>query len=132
MPTPRLNAIGIVADDLPASLAFYRSCGLDIPAEADAAPHVDVALPGGVRLMFDALTTVHSFDPGWTRAAGGSSPFALAFDCGAPRDVDAVVAALARAGHRVLHEPWDAFWGHRYASVLDPDGNQVDFYAPLS
>ena len=27
-------------------------------------------------------------------------------------------------------EPFDAFWGQRYATVLDPDGNAVDLFAP--
>ena len=26
---------------------------------------------------------------------------------------------------------YDAFWGQRYATVLDPDGNAVDLYADL-
>ena len=29
-------------------------------------------------------------------------------------------------------EPMDAFWGQRYATVLDPDGNSVDLFAELS
>jgi catechol 2,3-dioxygenase-like lactoylglutathione lyase family enzyme len=28
-------------------------------------------------------------------------------------------------------EPYDAFWGQRYANVADPDGNAVDLFAPL-
>ncbi|MGB5655838.1 MAG: glyoxalase, partial [Acidimicrobiia bacterium] len=27
--------------------------------------------------------------------------------------------------------PFDAFWGQRYATVLDPDGNGVDLFAPI-
>ena len=27
-------------------------------------------------------------------------------------------------------KPWDAFWGQRYAVLHDPDGHQVDLYAP--
>jgi uncharacterized glyoxalase superfamily protein PhnB len=30
-----------------------------------------------------------------------------------------------------LRSPFDAFWGQRYATVLDPDGNTVDLFAPL-
>ncbi|MCZ6462364.1 MAG: glyoxalase, partial [Actinobacteria bacterium] len=26
----------------------------------------------------------------------------------------------------------DAFWGQRYATVLDPDGNAIDLFAPLT
>jgi uncharacterized glyoxalase superfamily protein PhnB len=37
---------------------------------------------------------------------------------------------LAALGHG-RKEPWDAFWGQRYAVVADPDGNHVDLYAPL-
>jgi uncharacterized glyoxalase superfamily protein PhnB len=39
---------------------------------------------------------------------------------------------LTAAGHHGKTAPWDAFWGQRYATVLDPDGNQVDLFAPLS
>lgn len=28
-------------------------------------------------------------------------------------------------------EPWDAFWGQRYAQIEDPDGHTVDLFAPL-
>jgi uncharacterized glyoxalase superfamily protein PhnB len=28
-------------------------------------------------------------------------------------------------------EPFDAVWGQRYATVLDPDGVHVDLYASL-
>lgn len=45
---PSLDAMGLVVADMAASLAFYRRLGLDIPADADQAPHVEVALsPGG-------------------------------------------------------------------------------------
>jgi uncharacterized glyoxalase superfamily protein PhnB len=36
------------------------------------------------------------------------------------------LAAAAYKGHLA---PFDAFWGQRYATVLDPDGNHVDLYA---
>jgi uncharacterized glyoxalase superfamily protein PhnB len=55
---------------------------------------------------------------------------ALAFRCPGPADVDAKYEELAALGHG-HKEPWDAFWGQRYASVKDPDGNQVDLFAPL-
>jgi hypothetical protein len=39
---------------------------------------------------------------------------------------------LTSAGHTGHKEPWDAFWGQRYAEVLDPDGNLIDLFAPLA
>ncbi|WP_348637923.1 VOC family protein [Actinomadura madurae] len=55
----------------------------------------------------------------------------LAFQAASPADVDAVYAEMTAAGYTGAKEPWDAFWGMRYATVLDPDGNGVDLYAPL-
>lgn len=130
--TARFDAIGLVATDLAASLAFYRRLGVNIPADADNQPHVEAVLPGGLRLMWDPIETVRSFDPDWTPASGGSGRIGLAFACDSPADVDKTYAELIKAGVRGYKEPWDAFWGHRYATVLDPDGNGVDLFAPLS
>jgi uncharacterized glyoxalase superfamily protein PhnB len=123
-------AIGLVAADLPRTLSFYRAVGLDIPPDADDAPHVDVELPGGMRLMFDTVETIHSFDPEWT-APTGSARASLAFDCDSPATVDATYAQMIDAGFDGHLPPWDAFWGHRYACLRDPDGTGVDLFAAL-
>ena len=128
--TPRPDLIGIVVSDMQASLAFYRALGLDLPPEADDQPHVEHALPGGLRLAWDTVETIRSFDPGWSPPSG-SHRVALAFPCDSPAEVDAAYAALVAAGHEGHKAPWDAFWGQRYAIVHDPDGNAVDLFAPL-
>ena len=68
----RLDVIGLVVADMAASLAFYRRLGLDIPADADEAPHVEVALPGGLRLTWDTEDTIRSFIPDWKAGNGAS------------------------------------------------------------
>jgi uncharacterized glyoxalase superfamily protein PhnB len=128
--TPRFDLIGLSVADLGKSLAFYRRLGLDIPADADAAPHVEVTLPGGLRLAFDPIETVRSFDANWVAPTGGHR-ISLAFLCADPAEVDAVYADLMDAGYRSHLAPWDAFWGQRYATVLDPDDNAVDLFAAL-
>ncbi|WP_432536072.1 VOC family protein [Kineococcus arenarius] len=130
-PVPRLDLIGLVVADVATSLAFYRHLGLDLPAGADDLPHVETTLPGGLRLAWDREDVVRSFDPGWTRPAGGHRT-ALAFDCGTPAGVDGVFADLVAAGAAAHLPPWDAVWGQRYAVVLDPDGGAVDLFAPLT
>lgn len=121
--------IELVVADMPATLAFYRLLGLDIPAGADSEPHVDVELPG-LRLAFDTIDTILSFDPSWTPPSGGHR-VALGFGCDTPAEVDAAYAELTAAGATAHLEPWDAFWGMRYAVVHDPDGTPVDLFAPL-
>jgi catechol 2,3-dioxygenase-like lactoylglutathione lyase family enzyme len=121
--------IEMVVADMAASLAFYRRLGLEIPAAADTEPHVDVDL-GGVHLAFDTRETILSFQPTWSPPSGGHR-MALAFSCESPAEVDAAYAELTGAGATGVLEPWDAFWGMRYAIVHDPDGNPVDLLAPL-
>ncbi|MGH3812859.1 MAG: VOC family protein [Pseudonocardiaceae bacterium] len=126
----RLDVIGLVVADMAASLAFYRRLGLDIPADADAAPHVEVALPGGLRLLWDTEDTIRSISADWTAPRGGSRT-SLAFRLPDPAAVDAAYAELTAAGYHGEHTPWDAFWGQRYAVLHDPDALTVDLFAPL-
>ncbi|WP_171167065.1 VOC family protein [Streptomyces sp. I05A-00742] len=128
--TPRFDCTGLVVADMAASLAFYRRLGLDVPAEADALPHVEHVLPGGLRLLWDTDETYRSFDPD-TALSSGPGRVTLGFACAGPAEVDKVWADLTGAGYRGLKEPWDAVWGQRYAIVLDPDGNSIDLFAAL-
>lgn len=129
--TATFSAIELVVRDLPTSLAFYRRLGLDIPADADQAPHVEFELPGGVRLLWDTIETIRSFTPDWTEPTGGHR-IALAFDCGTAAGVDTLFDEITDAGYNGKKKPWDAPWGQRYATVDDPDGNSVDLFAALT
>ena len=127
-PVPRLDLIGIVTTDLGRSLDFYRLLGLTLPDPEPGVPHVEVALAGGLRLAWDTVDVVRSFDPEWTPPTGGHR-VALAFDCGTPDGVDATWMRLVEAGHVGHLAPWDAVWGQRYAVVLDPEGNRLELTA---
>lgn len=129
--TPQLDVISLVVADMGKALAFYRRLGVDIPASADAEPHVDVALSGGLRIAWDTVETIHSFDPNWTAPRGGPR-VSLAFRCESPESVNHVYAELVDSGYDGHLPPWDAFWGQRYAVLRDPDGNDVALYAAAS
>jgi catechol 2,3-dioxygenase-like lactoylglutathione lyase family enzyme len=124
---PSLNAIGIVASDLQESIRFYGLLGLEFPQESG---HIEATLPNGLRLMLDEEEVVRSFRPEWSRATGNQ--LGLAFECSSPAEVDEVHARVVAAGFRSEKEPWDAFWGQRYAQLADPDGVPVDLFAALA
>jgi catechol 2,3-dioxygenase-like lactoylglutathione lyase family enzyme len=125
---PQLNAIGIVVADMERSIRFYRLLGLDLP-ETPGEGHVETTLANGARLMLDTEEIIKSFRPEWTRQAGNQ--LSLAFECGSPAEVDETYARMVEAGFPGEKDPWDAFWGQRYAQLADPDGVPVDLYAAL-
>jgi uncharacterized glyoxalase superfamily protein PhnB len=126
--TPVLNAVGIVASDMARSLEFYRQLGLEVPDTPDQG-HVNIDIADGMRLMIDSEAELRKFRPDWERSTGNQ--LALAFDCESPSQVDEVYARMAAAGFQGDKEPWDAFWGQRYAQLRDPDGVPVDLYATI-
>jgi catechol 2,3-dioxygenase-like lactoylglutathione lyase family enzyme len=127
---PQLDMLGLVVRDMAAALAFYRRLGLEIADGAESEAHVEATLPGGLRVAWDTVEVMQSFDPGWAPAGGGAA-FSLAFLVDSPAEVDTLYAELTGAGYAGHLEPWDAFWGQRYAVVKDPDGNDVALFAPL-
>ena len=44
--------------------------------------------------------------------------------------VDELHARLVAEGYRSRQEPYDTFWGARYAIVADPDGRDVGLMSP--
>lgn len=128
---PRLDMIGLIVSDIDASVAFYRQLGVEFPDPPDPEghDHVEATLPGGIRFALDTVGGVQSFDPSWTEPSGGHR-IGIAFLCDTPAGVDETYKKLVDQGVRSYKEPWDAFWGQRYAQVKDPDGNVVDLFAP--
>jgi len=124
---PELNAIGIVVSDLARSIAFYRLLGVDFPEHGEG--HIEATLPSGTRLMLDEEAVIKSFRPDWTRETGNQ--LALAFECSSPAEVDDLYERAKADGFDAEKEPWDAFWGQRYAQLRDPDGVPVDLFASL-
>lgn len=126
---PQLDVIQITTHDMAASLAFYRLLGWEIPSVQEGDSHLAITLPNGLRVAWDTFALMQSIHSEWRKPEGHR--MVLAFLCEGPLAVDALYAQLIAAGYRGYKAPWDAFWGQRYAVVLDPDGNLVDLFASL-
>lgn len=119
--------VGITAANLEASVRFYRLLGCPFP-EPSGEAHIEAVFPNGMRLGLDSVELMKSLG-NWEEPAGHR--MGLAINVETPAEVDQAYQAIIAAGFRGATEPWDAFWGQRYAQVLDPDGNKVDIYANL-
>jgi catechol 2,3-dioxygenase-like lactoylglutathione lyase family enzyme len=122
-----LEAIGITTSDLAASLRFYGLVGVKVPDPDE--DHVEAQVPGGLSLMWDTEELIRQIEPDLPSPV--RQRIVLAFRCADAADVDATYARVVDAGFESKAEPWDAFWGQRFAYLRDPDGNIVALFAPL-
>ena len=127
MPDPPIvDQLNLVVADMAASLAFYRLLGVEVgPTLAEWEAHHRSA-PVGVDLDFDSA----DFAARWNRGSAGPG-VVVGFRLPSREAVDEVFAAVTAAGHPVQQEPFDAFWGARFAVVEDPDGNAVSLMSPV-
>ena len=125
----RINAVGVVAADFATTLGFYERLGCTFTTFPGGG-HASADL-GGFELMVDSAESMESFGLADAAPTAGPRPgVALAVQLDSPADVDALYAELDAAGQG-LHQPFDAPWGQRYATVTDPDGTKVDLHSWL-
>jgi catechol 2,3-dioxygenase-like lactoylglutathione lyase family enzyme len=128
----RLDQVNLIVHDVEASRAFYSRLGLDFGDDRDPvwADHHVSAVHGEhapIDVDLDSTSFVQKWDRGWP----GGSGVVVGFKVDSRDEVDALVAALVTDGVPVQQEPFDAFWGARYAVVGDPDGNGVGIMSPV-
>lgn len=124
-----LNALGIISKNIPESIRFYTLLGLQFEPCENTAQHVEAVAKNGLRVMLDTEELIKSIKPNWKKP--DSASISLAFRCETATEVDKVFKSVQEAGFKSEKEPWNAFWGQRYAIVLDPDGNSIDLFADL-
>jgi uncharacterized glyoxalase superfamily protein PhnB len=137
MPDPPapFDQVNLVAEDLNATLDFYRRLGLTIPDEpmewppGSGAHHVGVSMPG-VSFEFDDPAMAKIWHAG-VRAGRPGAGTVLGFSLSSRDAVDAKYAELIAAGYASRQPPYDAFWGARYAIVEDPDRRDVGLMSPI-
>ena len=123
-----LEAFGITTADMAASLRFYRLLGVETTDPDEE--HVEAHVRSLVRLMWDTEDLIRQIEPELPSPV--RQRVVLAFRCATPVDVDATYQRVIAAGFESKSEPWDAFWGERFAYLRDPDGNTVALFAPFA
>jgi uncharacterized glyoxalase superfamily protein PhnB len=124
---PVLSQVNLVVGDLDRTLTFYRRLGWEF--RTTGGQHAETDLPGGFRVEFDTARAAGMWDSGATGPAAGSTVLGLALETRAA--VDALYGELVAHGSGARQPPYDAFWGARYAIVVDPDGHPLGLMSPI-
>jgi catechol 2,3-dioxygenase-like lactoylglutathione lyase family enzyme len=132
--SPQLGQVNLVTGDIDAMVAFYRRLGVRVD-DGDVSPagarHVEIAMGNGFSLELDNVASASSWNAG-VRGDGAAASGTVVFGFSLPtRDaVDDTYRDLVVAGAVGRQEPYDAFWGGRYAVVRDPDGHDIGLMGP--
>lgn len=128
--------INVPVSDMAASIEFYRLLELKVPDSFEwpagsRAEHVDdMHSDDGCYMAFDNHPMARIWNPAFDPdRREGNVVIGLLVET--RDDVDRLFEKVKAAGHPVGQEPYDAFFGSRYAIVIDPDGNQVGLKSPV-
>ena len=125
----------IAVDDAAGAIEFYKKAlgateVMRMPAQdGKRLMHAELTVNGGRLFLRDDFPE-HADQGGrsWTPKGLGGTPVILHLDV---PDCDSAVERAQKAGATVKMPPWDAFWGDRYAQIIDPFGHYWSFAHPL-
>lgn len=121
----QIYMIGLIVEDMGASLAFYRRLGLDAPSETDST-HVEIEMAGGMMLFLDSGPK--RWDPGYEKGPApepGTYRSLLEFYLESEAEVRQKFDEMVGYGYRATREPYRTPFDMCFAFIEDPDGNTI-------
>jgi uncharacterized glyoxalase superfamily protein PhnB len=118
-----LYMVGVIVEDMPRAVEFYRRLGVEIPAGSETKPHVEVKMSGLTFFLTDRRTNA-KWDPANTPASGGYRMI-LEFYLETREAVDAKYAEMTGYGYASHVAPYQTPFNAYFAMINDPDGNTI-------
>jgi catechol 2,3-dioxygenase-like lactoylglutathione lyase family enzyme len=125
-----LYMLGLVVQDMPTALEFYRRLGLAIPDGSEKQSHVEVKMGSGLTFFLDSNPT--RWDPSFgtqpdqeRRETADRYPVILEFYLKEQAALIAKYKELIDFGYQGYREPYLTSFGMYFAMVKDPDGNTI-------
>ena len=125
-----LYMLGLIVQDMPRALEFYRRLGVAIPEGSEDKSHVEIKMGSGLTFFLDSNPT--RWDPGFgsqpappPSVAADRYPAILEFYLEEQAAVTAKYTELINFGYQSYREPYITPFGMCFAMVKDPDGNTI-------
>jgi predicted lactoylglutathione lyase len=121
-----LAQVNLVVTDLQRAKEFWSVLGWETtPRHAGAAV---LTFPNGMNLVLHEPAFARLWDPAYAGPASGST--VLDLNLSSREAVDVTHERVVAAGYTSSVEPWDTFFGARYAIVCDLDGHRIGLKSP--
>ena len=121
-----LAQVNLIVTDLERAKAFWSALGVEsVPRHTHAAV---IAFDSGMNLVLHAPEFARMWDPAYDGPAAGST--VVDINLPSREAVDDAHARVIAAGFSSSVEPWDTFFGARYAIVRDADGHRIGLKSP--
>ncbi|MEX1094268.1 MAG: VOC family protein [Acidimicrobiia bacterium] len=121
----QIYMIGLIVEDMGASLAFYRRLGLDVPSATDST-HVEIEMAGGMMLFLDSRP--QRWDPGFAPPPwqeSGTYRSLLEFYLDSEANVKQKFDEMVGHGYRGVRDPYRTPFDMCFAFLEDPDENTI-------
>ena len=121
-----LAQVNLIVTDLERATEFWHLLGWQsTPRHTNAAV---ITFPSGMNLVLHEPPFAQHWDPAYAGPTAGST--VIDINLPSRHAVDESHARLCAAGYANSVEPWDTFFGARYAIICDQDGHRVGLKSP--
>ena len=118
--------VNFIVTDLERAKEFWELLGWSsTPRHAHAAV---LSFPNGMNVVLHEPEFARRWDPAYSCPAAGST--VVDVNLSSREAVDDAHARVVAAGFASSVEPWDTFFGARYAIVCDADGHRIGLKSP--
>ena len=128
--TPALVSIRVITDDVARLVAFYEQVTGSL-AEWAIPDFAELRTTAGT-LAIGSTRTVALFRPGSARAADNHTTIIEFLVADVDVEYTRLRSAVPDAGGTFVNEPTTMPWGNRSLLFRDPDGNLVNYFAPVT
>lgn len=121
-----LAQVNVIVSDLARAKEFWEVLGwVSTPRHPKAAL---LTFANGMNLVLHEPEFARMWDPAFAGSVAGST--VIDINVASRAAVDDAYARVLAAGYHGSVEPWDTFFGARYAIVCDPDGHRIGLKSP--
>jgi hypothetical protein len=119
-----LYMVGVIVEDMPRAVEFYRRLGVEIADGSEQLEFVELKM-SGLTFFLSTKDAQARWDPARREPAIGGYRILLEFYVETAQALDAKYAELTGYGYASHCAPFDISPTTRFAMVDDPDGNTI-------